>query len=219
MHVTCTQHATRLTRISTLAMNHVFLALRRAIYTRKALDASVFFSDTLIGVHTFAVEQMASNVSQVTGLGIIIVSAVVGLGLLLSLLRTFQETASLPSTKCGESQPFPGCCAKTACAHIGIHTHIVMNVGHGPWAMGACSACKPGCTIKDSKHDSPNPSLHAHATGAPGKVSYGFYVTLISVITFALWLMSIVVALLIAAQLCWLLLAFMFQSALAHGVA
>jgi len=55
--------------------------------------------------------------------------------------------------------------------------------------------------------------------GAPGRVSYGAYLTLISMITFGLWLMSVVVALLIAAQLCWLMLAFMFEAAVARGVA
>jgi hypothetical protein len=38
-------------------------------------------------------------------------------------------------------------------------------------------------------------------------------------VTFGLWLKTIVVALLIAAQLCWLLLALMFEAALARGVA
>ena len=49
-------------------------------------------------------------------------------------------------------------------------------------------------------------------------MSLGGYAALISMITFGLWLMSIVVALLIAAQLCWLLLAFMFQTAFTYGV-
>lgn len=46
----------------------------------------------------------------------------------------------------------------------------------------------------------------------------GTYLTLISTINFGLWIMAIVVALLIAAQLCWLLLAFMFEAALLSGV-
>jgi hypothetical protein len=54
--------------------------------------------------------------------------------------------------------------------------------------------------------------------GSPGRVSYASYVTLISAITFGLWLVTVVVALLIAAQLCWLLLAFMFEAALLRGV-
>jgi hypothetical protein len=39
-----------------------------------------------------------------------------------------------------------------------------------------------------------------------------------TLITFGLWLMTVVVALLIAAQLSWLLLAFMFEAAMVHGV-
>lgn len=39
-----------------------------------------------------------------------------------------------------------------------------------------------------------------------------------SIITFGLWLMTIVVALLIAAQLSWLTLAFVFEQAIARGV-
>lgn len=73
----------------------------RVIYTRRALDASLLFSDTLLGEHTFAASQLSRSISQVTGLGIIIVSVVVGLGLCLSLLRSYQETAGLPTTRCG----------------------------------------------------------------------------------------------------------------------
>lgn len=54
--------------------------------------------------------------------------------------------------------------------------------------------------------------------GQPGRVSYGFYLTLVSAINFGLWIVAVVVALLIAAQLCWLLLAFMFEAALLRGV-
>ena len=39
---------------------------RRAIYTRRALDASKALSDTLLGVRTFAVDQMSSNVNWVS---------------------------------------------------------------------------------------------------------------------------------------------------------
>jgi hypothetical protein len=56
------------------------------------------------------------------------------------------------------------------------------------------------------------------ACGPPGKLSYGAYAALISFVTFALWLVAIAVALLIAAQLCWLLLAFVFEAALLRGV-
>jgi hypothetical protein len=48
-------------------------------------------------------------------------------------------------------------------------------------------------------------------------LSYGAYATLISAITFGVWIMAVVVAVLIAAQLCWLLLAFMFETALLQG--
>ncbi|KAI8471863.1 MAG: hypothetical protein J3K34DRAFT_415960 [Monoraphidium minutum] len=126
-----------------------------AIYTRRALDTSRFLSDTLFEGRTFAMDQLITSVTSVTGLAVIVISAVVGLCLLLSLARSFQETARLPTTKCS----------------------------------------------------------------SPGKLSYGAYATLLSVITFGLWLMSAVVALLIAAQLCWMLLAFMFQTAFTQGVA
>lgn len=39
---------------------------------------------------------------QVTGLGVIIISAIVGLCLLLSFLRTYQQTAKMPTTKCSK---------------------------------------------------------------------------------------------------------------------
>ncbi|GBF88687.1 hypothetical protein Rsub_01586 [Raphidocelis subcapitata] len=125
-----------------------------AIFTRKALDSTRLFSDTLLGTRTYTVDQLSSSVNWVTGLSVIIMSSIVGMCMLLSLLRTYQETARLPKTRCG----------------------------------------------------------------APGRISYGGYVTLISLITFGLWLMTVVVALLIAAQLCWLLLAFMFEAAMVHGV-
>ncbi|KIZ04414.1 hypothetical protein MNEG_3539 [Monoraphidium neglectum] len=124
-----------------------------AIYTRRALDSTRVFADTLFGARTFSVDQLASSVNWVTGLAVIVISCIVGLCLLLSLLRSYQETARLPTTKCS----------------------------------------------------------------SPGKLSYGAYATLISAITFGVWIMAVVVAVLIAAQLCWLLLAFMFETALLQG--
>jgi hypothetical protein len=54
--------------------------------------------------------------------------------------------------------------------------------------------------------------------GAPGKVSYGSYAVLMSLVTFGVWLMCISIALLIAGQLGWLLVAFLFESAFHMGV-
>jgi hypothetical protein len=75
---------------------------RRAIYTRRALDSTRVFADTLFGARTFSVDQLASSVNWVTGLAVIVISCIVGLCLLLSLLRSYQETARLPTTKCSE---------------------------------------------------------------------------------------------------------------------
>ena len=58
-----------------------------------------------------------------------------------------------------------------------------------------------------------HPVLAAPA-GAPGRASLVSYVALTSCVGFGVWLMTVVVALIIAAQLCWLLLAFMFMVAL-----
>jgi hypothetical protein len=52
------------------------------------------------------------------------------------------------------------------------------------------------------------------APGTPGRLSYGAYITFLSVVTFALWILTIAAALVMAAQLCWLLLAFFFEAAL-----
>lgn len=54
--------------------------------------------------------------------------------------------------------------------------------------------------------------------GAPGKLSYGSYMGLVSIINFGVWIMAIVVALLIAGQLVWLTMAFVLNSALTYGV-
>lgn len=108
-------------KITTLC-NHVTLFLIivncRVIFTRRALDATVALSDAIIAAAAgtaaigagaaasspaaFAVAQLASCVGWATGLAVIVVSAVVGLCLLLSLLRTYQEAAQAPHTPCGE---------------------------------------------------------------------------------------------------------------------
>ncbi|KAF8059173.1 hypothetical protein HT031_005345 [Scenedesmus sp. PABB004] len=54
--------------------------------------------------------------------------------------------------------------------------------------------------------------------GAPGKVSYGAYAGLVAVLNAAWWLLTVVVALLLAASLVWLTLAFVFSSAIYMGV-
>lgn len=60
--------------------------------------------------------------------------------------------------------------------------------------------------------------MHTPCAAAPGRVSLGAYCTLISAGNAAVALTLVAVALLIAGQLCWLLLAFMLEAALARGV-
>lgn len=193
-------------------------ARRRAIFTRRALDSTRLFSDTLLGTRTYAVDQLSSSVSWVTGLSVIIMSSIVGLCMLLSLLRTYQETARLPSTKCGAHPPrsgrapagFPAlpCLARRAHTPSTCKASLHASV---PRATRPARTRAPAHPHKHPTHAPKNP-------GPPGRVSYGGYVTLMTLITFGLWLMTVVVALLIAAQLSWLLLAFMFEAAMVHGV-
>jgi hypothetical protein len=74
------------------------------------------------------------------------------------------------------------------------------------------------CRARAHRMHTSTPPLAYLCTGTPGKLSLGSYITLISMVNFGLWLKTVVVSLLIAAQLCWLLLAFMFEAALARGV-
>lgn len=126
----------------------------RAVYTRRALASTQLLGDSLFGARVVGVEQLTTNAQWVTGLGVIIVSAIAGLSLLVSLLRTYQDAARLPAAKCA----------------------------------------------------------------APGRVSFGSYATLVSFVTFCAWLLAVAIALTIAGQLAWLLLAFVFEAALARGV-
>lgn len=182
----------------------------RAIFTRKALDSTALFSDTLLGARTFAVDQLASSVGWVTGVSVIAVSGIVGVCALLSLLRTYQETAQLPATRCCE------------CAQPAWRLHGPRMVPHG----AACSIPVAACCCMDLHGGAWAPCAHPLTStlprllppAAPGRVSLGAYLTLISAGNFGVWLTALVVALLIGAQLCWLLLAFMFEAALVRGV-
>jgi hypothetical protein len=53
---------------------------------------------------------------------------------------------------------------------------------------------------------------------APGKLSYGSYAGFTAILNFGWWLLTIVVALMIAGNLVWLTVAFLFNSALTMGV-
>jgi len=74
----------------------------RTIYTRRALDSTKLLGDALFGTRTIAIEQMSINTAWVTGLAVIIISSIVGACLLLSFMRSYQESAKSPRTKCGE---------------------------------------------------------------------------------------------------------------------
>lgn len=56
------------------------------------------------------------------------------------------------------------------------------------------------------------------STGAPGKLSYGSYASMIALVNFGWWLVTIAVALVMAASLCWLAVAFATSSAVTMGV-
>lgn len=77
-------------------------AAPRAIYTRRALGTTQAFADTAFGGRTYAVDQLSSSIGWVTMLAVIVVASLVGLCLFLSMLRTYQEAARLPHTKCCE---------------------------------------------------------------------------------------------------------------------
>lgn len=53
---------------------------------------------------------------------------------------------------------------------------------------------------------------------APGKLSYGSYASFIAMLNFGWWLITIAVSLVMAASLCWLLVAFATSSAVSMGV-
>jgi hypothetical protein len=54
--------------------------------------------------------------------------------------------------------------------------------------------------------------------GHPGKLSYGSYAGFTAILNFGWWMLTIVVALMIAGNLVWLTVAFLFNSALTMGV-
>jgi uncharacterized membrane protein len=73
------------------------------LYTKKALVytqsvAAQLFADQRI----YMVDQLSSIVGWTTLIGVIVVSCMLGLTMFVSLLRTYQLSARLPSTSCGE---------------------------------------------------------------------------------------------------------------------
>jgi hypothetical protein len=91
------------------------------------------------------------------------------------------------------------------------------------WAVGLgviIIASIVGCSLLLSLLRTYQEAAAHPSTGcaAPGKCSYGAYAALISMVTLGLWLVAVSSALLIAGQLCWLLLAFVFEAALQRGV-
>jgi hypothetical protein len=90
----------------------------RVVFTRRALATTALIGDSLLGGRGVAVAQLSANVGWATGLGSIIVPSVVGLTLVASLLRTYQEAAALPTTKC--SAFFLALCLPSASSFVSI---------------------------------------------------------------------------------------------------
>eukprot|EP00879_Flechtneria_rotunda_P017480 GHRR01018327.1.p1 GENE.GHRR01018327.1~~GHRR01018327.1.p1 ORF type:complete len:397 (+),score=97.48 GHRR01018327.1:325-1515(+) len=129
-----------------LAVWYIFA--KRALALTQGLASQVFSTPLKI------VQELTNVVGWVTLLMVIIVSCLLGITMFVSLMRTYQRSAQLPTTNCG----------------------------------------------------------------SPGKLSYGSYAAFAAILNFAWWLLTIVVALLIAANLVWLTIAFLFNNAFTLAV-
>lgn len=69
-----------------------------------------------------------------------------------------------------------------------------------------------------TRSSSLRPLLPYHASGAPGKLSYGSYVAFSAPATFFVWVMTVAVGLLLAGFLVWLTVATLVETALNKGV-
>lgn len=124
------------------------------VYTKRCLGLTQEITQQLFKQPLALVQLLGDVLGWTTLLMVIVVSCLLGITVFVSLMRTYQYSARLPSTSCG----------------------------------------------------------------APGKLSYGSYAGFTAILNFGWWLLTIVVALMIAGNLVWLTAAFLFNSALTMGV-
>eukprot|EP00775_Hariotina_reticulata_P008719 gene8719-8900_t len=130
------------------------ITMPRCIYTDRALSQSQTLATKLFNQPLYILQQLSNTVGLARLIIVITISCLLGITMGLGALRSYQATATLPTT----------------------------------------------------------------SFAAPGKVSYCSYASFIAIINFAWWLLAVCLALLIAANLVWLTIAFLFESALYMGV-
>ncbi|KAF6257026.1 hypothetical protein COO60DRAFT_1702059 [Scenedesmus sp. NREL 46B-D3] len=124
------------------------------VYTKRCLGLTQEITEQLFEQPLALVQLLDLVLGWTTLLMVIVVSCLLGITVFVSLLRTYQHSAVLPSASCA----------------------------------------------------------------SPGKLSYGTYAGFTVILNVGWWLLTIVVALMIAGNLVWLTVAFMFNSAMTMGV-
>lgn len=75
----------------------------RYLYTKKALSYTESIASQLFDQPVYIVQQLSNVVGWTTLIGLIVVSCLLGITMLTALLRTYQFSARLPQTSCGEA--------------------------------------------------------------------------------------------------------------------
>lgn len=74
----------------------------RYLYTKKAMSYTDSVAAQLFDQPVYIVQQLSTIVGWTTLIGLIVVSCLLGVTMLTALLRTYQFSARLPQTSCGE---------------------------------------------------------------------------------------------------------------------
>lgn len=84
--------------------NHLVVPACRYLYTKKALSYTESVTNELFDQPIYIVQQLSNIVGWTTLIGLIVISCLLGVTMLVSLMRTYQSSARLPHTSCGEGQ-------------------------------------------------------------------------------------------------------------------
>eukprot|EP00882_Tetradesmus_deserticola_P017168 GHRQ01018376.1.p2 GENE.GHRQ01018376.1~~GHRQ01018376.1.p2 ORF type:complete len:101 (-),score=24.52 GHRQ01018376.1:395-697(-) len=76
----------------------------RYVYTKRCLGLTQGITEQLFRQPLALVQLLSLTLGWTTLLMVIVVSCLLGITLFVSLLRTYQHSAVLPSTRCGEPQ-------------------------------------------------------------------------------------------------------------------
>lgn len=96
-------------------LSSLLIALYRYIYTDRALSESQTLAAKLFNQPLYILQQLSNTVGLARLIIVITVSCLLGITMGLGALRSYQATATLPTTLCGESSR----CTRSSLDQIG----------------------------------------------------------------------------------------------------